>query len=457
MDVSVVILAAGQGKRMCSDLPKVLQPLAGSTLLGHVIRTVRTLGPERICIVYGHGGDLVKETFTDEDLFWVLQAEQLGTGHAVMQALPHVNADDVVLILCGDVPLVRAATIEPLIAAAKSDKLAILTTDLDDPSGYGRIVRNIDSHVMAIVEEKDATDDQKSITEINTGLMACRTPFLSQWLKQIKPDNAQGEYYLTDIVGCAINDGVSVVPVNADRSAEVLGINDKKQLAEAERNYQKSIVDSLLQQGVTVVDPRRVDVRGNLSCGTDVVIDVNTIFAGDVFLADGVHVGANTTITNSSIGTGTKILPNCMLDQTTTGVSCEIGPYARTRPGTDLDDRAKLGNFVETKQSRIGKDSKVNHLTYLGDATIGDRVNVGAGTITCNYDGANKHATIIGDEAFIGSGVELVAPVNVGAGATIGAGATVSREIPAGELTVERTRQKVVTGWTRPVKAKPKS
>ena len=452
MDVSVVILAAGQGKRMGSDMPKVLQPLAGRPLLAHVLNSVRSLNPDQICIVYGHGGDLVREAFPDEDLAWVLQAEQLGTGHAVMQALPHIGAEDIVLILCGDVPLVRTATIEPLIAVAESDKLAILTTELVDPVGYGRIVRDIDSHVIAIVEEKDATSEQQSIREINTGLMACRAPLLAQWLQRTSPDNAQGEYYLTDIVGCAIDDGVAVIPVSTDQSAEVLGINDKKQLAEAERNFQRAVVDDLLQQGVTIVDPQRVDIRGQLTCGTDVIIDVNTIFTGNVVLGDGVEVGANTIISDSSIGAGTKILPNCILDQTITGASCEIGPYSRTRPGVEMADQAKLGNFVEIKKSRIGKGSKVNHLTYIGDATIGERVNVGAGTITCNYDGANKHPTIIGDGAFIGSGVELVAPISIGEGATIGAGATVSRDAPAGELTVERNRQKVIKGWKRPIK-----
>jgi bifunctional UDP-N-acetylglucosamine pyrophosphorylase / glucosamine-1-phosphate N-acetyltransferase len=454
MDVSVVILAAGQGKRMNSDLPKVLQPLAGRPLLAHVIDTVNTLCPDKICVVYGHGGDLVKAAFADQDLSWVLQAEQLGTGHAVMQAMPDIGANDIVLILCGDVPLVRAKTIEPLLAVAQSDKLAILTTNLAEPAGYGRIVRDIESHVVAIVEEKDATNDQKSIKEINTGLMACRAPLLSQWLKQISPDNAQGEYYLTDIVGCAIADGVAVIPVSADQSAEVLGINDKRQLAEAERNYQLAVVDGLLQQGVTIIDPQRVDVRGNLTCGRDVIIDINTIFEGDVVLSDGVQVGANTVISNSSIGAGTSILPNCILDQARVGALCEIGPFARTRPGVEMADQAKLGNFVEIKKSFIGKGSKVNHLTYIGDATIGERVNVGAGTITCNYDGANKHPTTIGDGAFIGSGVELVAPISIGEGATIGAGATVSRDAPAGELTVERVRQKVVKGWQRPTKVK---
>lgn len=457
MDVSVVILAAGQGKRMRSDLPKVLQPLAGRPLLSHVIGTVRTLQPARICVVYGHGGERVTETFADDDLVWALQAEQSGTGHAVMQAMEHVGADDVVLILCGDVPLVRAETLAPLIEVAQSDKLAVLTTELDDPRGYGRIVRDIDSHVVAIVEERDATDDQKSIAEINTGLMACRTRHLSAWLQRIRPDNVQGEYYLTDIVGCAIEDGVAVVPVGADRPTEVLGINDKRQLAEAERNFQAVVADGLLDQGVTLIDPRRIDVRGTLRCGRDVVIDINTVFEGDVSLGDGVQIGPNTCIRDSAIGTGTKILANCILDQAVIGAACEIGPFSRTRPGVELADRAKLGNFVEIKKSRIGPGSKVNHLTYIGDTTIGASVNVGAGTITCNYDGANKHPTVIGDGAFIGSGVELIAPVTVGADATIGAGATISKDVPAGELTVERSRQKVITGWQRPVKNKPKN
>lgn len=452
MNVSVVILAAGQGKRMCSDLPKVLQPLAGRPILSHVVETAHTLGADRICIVYGHGGEQVQAAFAEQELTWALQAEQLGTGHAVQQALPHLDADDVVLILCGDVPLVRAATIKPLLAAAENERLAVLTTELDDPAGYGRIIRDIDSHVKAIVEERDATDEQKAIAEINTGLMACPARLLSRWLERITPDNAQGEYYLTDIVGCALDDDVAVIPVGADQAAEVLGINDKKQLAEAERIHQRLVADGLLQQGVTLVDPARIDVRGRLRCGRDVLIDINTIFEGDVTLGDGVAVGANTIISDSTIGNGTKILANCMIDQSSIGMDCEIGPYARARPGVEMDTGAKLGNFVEVKKSRIGAGSKVNHLTYIGDATIGARVNVGAGTITCNYDGANKHPTVIGDDAFIGSGVELVAPVTVGAGATVGAGSTISKEAPAGELIVERSRQKVVKGWQRPVK-----
>ena len=457
MSLSVVILAAGQGKRMRSDLPKVLQPLAGRTLLGHVVDTVRSLSPNRICVVFGHGGDQVQDAFADQNIDWALQAEQLGTGHAVLQALPHIGADDVVLILCGDVPLVQPGTIEPLISAASDGLLAILTTELEQPTGYGRIVRDIDSHVVAILEEKDATDEQRQIREINTGLMACPAKLLEPWLKRISPDNAQGEYYLTDIVGCAIQDGVTVVPVNAENPNEVLGINDKRQLAEAERNYQVVAVGKLLDQGVTIIDPARVDIRGLLSCGRDVVIDINTIFEGTVVLGDGVHVGSNTIISDSSIGTGTNILPNCVLDQATIGERCNIGPFSRTRPGVEMADESKLGNFVEVKKSRIGAGSKVNHLTYIGDADIGEKVNIGAGTITCNYDGANKHPTIIGDGAFIGSGVELVAPVTIGEGATIGAGATISHDAEAGELTVERARQKTVKGWRRPVKNKPRA
>jgi len=369
-----------------------------------------------------------------------------------MQALPHIDSDDIVLILCGDVPLVRAETIAPLIVAAENDALAILTTELDDPTGYGRIVRDIDSHVKLIVEERDASDEQKLIAEINTGLMACRASLLSRWLERISPDNSQGEYYLTDIVGCAMDDGTAVVPVGAEHSTEVLGINDKKQLAEAERIHQRVMAEQLMQKGVTLIDPARIDIRGHLECGRDVVIDINTIFAGEVTLGDGVEVGANTIISNSSIGSGTIILANCMIDESSIGNDCEIGPYSRARPGVQMDAGAKLGNFVEVKKSRIGPGSKVNHLTYIGDATIGARVNVGAGTITCNYDGANKHQTTIGDDAFIGSGVELVAPVDIGAGATVGAGSTISKQAPAGELTVERSRQKVIAGWQRPKK-----
>jgi len=452
MDVSVVILAAGQGTRMRSDLPKVLQPLAGRPLLEHVIDVAEAVQSKQICVVYGHGGDRVKAQFANRNIDWVLQAEQLGTGHAVMQAMPFVQPDQTVLILCGDVPLVRAETVVVLAAAADSDSLALLTTKLADPYGYGRIIRDVEDHVTSIVEENDATDEQRKLTEINTGLMACSGRLLAQWLGRLAPDNAQGEYYLTDIVACAIEDGVPVVPVGVADCAEVLGINDKRQLAEAEAIYRCRVADALMEQGVTLVDPRRIDVRGKLACGRDVLIDINAVFEGEVELGDGVQIGANAVIRDTSIGAGTVIHPHCVLEQSRIGANCQIGPYARTRPGVEMADDAKLGNFVEIKKSRIGKGSKINHLSYIGDAIIGANVNVGAGTITCNYDGANKHRTTIGDGAFIGSGVELVAPVEIGAGATVGAGSTITKAVPADELVLERSQQRVVRGWKRPVK-----
>lgn len=451
MDVSVVILAAGQGTRMRSDLPKVLQPLAGRPMLWHVIQTAESLKPVSICVVYGHGGDRVKDAFSAQKLDWVLQAEQLGTGHAVQQALPMLAPDRTVLILCGDVPLIRADTLRELVDEAHSG-LAVLTADIDDPTGYGRILRDRD-RLIGIVEQKDATDEQRRIREINAGLMACPGKFLRPWLERLKPDNAQGEYYLTDIVGCAIEEGVTVVPVKTDAVSEVLGINDKRQLAEAERLYRCRISNELMDAGVTLADPERVDVRGTLQCGRDVCIDVNAVFSGRVELGDGVNIGPNAVISDAHIGAGTTVLPNCVIEGAHIGKNCSIGPYSRVRPGLKMSDQAKLGNFVEVKKSTIGHGSKVNHLTYIGDAKIGDGVNVGAGTITCNYDGANKHLTTIGDSAFIGSGVELVAPVEIGAGATIGAGSTITRAAPAGELTLERSKQSTVKGWKRPTKS----
>ena len=452
MNISVVILAAGQGTRMRSDLPKVLQPLAGRPLLEHVINAAEAMQPQQICVVYGHGGDLVKARFANRKITWALQAEQLGTGHAVMQAMTSIQPDQTVLILCGDVPLVSSDTVEMLAEAAASDSLALLTTKLVEPYGYGRIIRDIENHVTSIVEEKDATDEQRKITEINTGLMACSGQYLGQWLQRLAPNNAQGEYYLTDIVACAIDDGVPVVPVSVADSADVLGINDKRQLAEAEAMYRQRAANTLMAEGVTLIDPRRIDVRGTLSCGRDVTIDINAVFEGNVMLGEGVQVGANTVIRDSEIGAGTVIHPHCLIEQTVIGSNCQIGPYARTRPGVVMADEAKLGNFVEVKKTTIGKGSKVNHLTYVGDATIGEYVNVGAGTITCNYDGANKHHTTIGDGAFIGSGVELVAPVEIGAGATIGAGSTITKAVPADQLALERSKQMVVSGWKRPTK-----
>ena len=454
MTLSIVILAAGKGTRMRSNLPKVLQPLAGKPLLEHVVATAESLDAGSICVVYGHGAEAVQEYFAGRDLAWALQEPQLGTGHAVQQAMPHLNPDDIAVVLYGDVPLVTAETVEKL-ARAAADGPAILTVIENDPSGYGRILRNPEGAVVAIVEEKDATDEQRRIDEVNTGLLACPVKQLGPWLEALKSDNAQGEYYLTDIVAAAVADGIRVAAVTADSPAEVMGINDKAQLAIAERAYQQRQTCALLEAGATLADPARVDVRGTLTVGADVFIDVNAVFAGDVVLGDNVTIGPNCVITNTTIGNASTINANCVFEDAVVGNNCDVGPFARLRPQAEMKEGARVGNFVEIKKSTLGVGSKANHLTYLGDATIGDNVNVGCGTITCNYDGANKHQTVIGDNAFIGSGVELVAPVEIGAGATIGAGSTIGKDAPAEKLTIERARQKTVEGWQRPVK-KPK-
>ena len=455
MGLSIVILAAGQGTRMRSDLPKVLQPLAGRPLLAHVVATAEALSADDVCVVYGHGGDLVKATIADEradeHLRWALQAEQHGTGHAVMQAMPGTPAENRVLILFGDVPLLTAATLEHLLLEAGEDDLGVLTVDLDDPTGYGRIVRE-DGLVVRNVEHKDATLAEQQIREINTGVMCCPAERLKAWLDRLGNDNAQGEYYLTDVVAMAVADGVAVHGVKADNEAEVMGINDRKQLARAERALQARLVDELMTAGVGFADPARVDIRGTLTCGRDVYIDVNAVFEGDVELGDGVTIEANNVIRDSRLGAGTVVHPHCDITEATTGENCEIGPFARMRPGAELRDTVKVGNFVEIKKSIVDDGSKVNHLTYIGDTDIGKAVNVGAGTITCNYDGANKHRTTIGDRAFIGSGVNLVAPVEIGEGANVGAGTTVTKAAPANKLTVGRARQVTIEGWKRPEK-----
>ena len=455
MDISVVILAAGQGKRMRSRLPKVLQTLAGRPLLQHVVDTARALEPARICVVYGYGGEAVRAALEGQDLDWALQAEQLGTGHAVQQALPALDESHLALVLCGDTPLVRASTLTALLDAGGPDRLALLTADMDDPTGYGRIIRDVRGHVAEIVEERDATNEQRTVREVNTGVLVAPVSLLNQWLANLKADNSQGEYYLTDVIAMAVADGHAVAAVRAPVASETLGINDRNQLADAERVCRERAATALFEQGVTLADPARIDVRGELECGRDVVIDVNVIIEGRVALGDGVYVGPNTVIRDSTIGAGTNIHPNCVIEDAQMGEGCEIGPFARLRPGVELAERAKLGNFVEIKKSIIGPGSKVNHLTYVGDSTIGANVNVGAGTITCNYDGANKHRTVIGDGAFIGSGVELVAPVEIGAGATIGAGSTISKTAPEGKLTIERAKQVTIDAWRRPQK-KPK-
>ena len=451
MPLSTIILAAGQGKRMNSDLPKVLQPLAGRPLLSHVLDTASKLGVEQRYIVYGHGGELVKEAYDGEALHWVHQAEQLGTGHAAAQAIGNIPDDHTVLVLCGDVPLTSVFTLRQL-AEAGADGLAVLTVMMDDPTGYGRILRNAEGQVEAIVEERDATPEQRIVREVNTGLIACDAVHLKRWLARLDNNNAQGEYYLTDVVGLAVAENIPVEAIEAVSADEVLGINDKVQLAEAESIYRRTVTEDLMRAGVTLIDPARVDIRGSLRCGRDVVIDVNAVFEGDVELGDRVMIGPNCVIRESRIGEDTQLHANCVIEHSRMGARCQIGPFARLRPDNFLSDQVKVGNFVELKKSKVAFGSKVNHLSYVGDSDVGERVNVGAGTITCNYDGANKHRTVIGNDAFIGSGVQLIAPVKVGAGATIGAGTVVTHDTPDGKLTLGRARQATVEGWRRPVK-----
>lgn len=451
MGLSIIILAAGQGTRMRSDLPKVLQPLAGKPLLAHVLASAEALAADDVCVVYGHGGEAVQAAITAPGLRWSLQAEQLGTGHAVQQAMPNTPDANRVLILAGDVPLLAAATLETLLEQTPDSDMAVLTVDIDDPTGYGRIVRKNGS-VQCIVEQKDANTEQLDIREINTGVILCPGDKLKHWLSDLSNDNSQGEYYLTDVIAMAVADKVTVHGIKAGSSKEVMGINDKKQLAEAERALQARRVDALMKAGVGFADPARVDIRGTLKCGTDVFIDINAVFEGAVELGDGTIIESNNLIRDSKLGAKSLVHSNCHIEGATTGSACEIGPFARLRPGATLADNVKIGNFVEVKKSTIADGSKVNHLTYIGDAEIGTGVNVGAGTITCNYDGANKHKTVIGDGASIGSNVNLVAPVSVGKGATIGAGSTISKNAPADELTVARSKQTTIPGWKRPVK-----
>jgi bifunctional UDP-N-acetylglucosamine pyrophosphorylase/glucosamine-1-phosphate N-acetyltransferase len=452
MPLSVVILAAGQGKRMKSDLPKVLQPLAGHPMLEHVIACAGELGPAAIHVVYGHGGGQVRQALAHAPVSWVLQAEQHGTGHAVMQATPAIPDDHTVLVLYGDVPLTRAETLRGLLGHAGERSLAILSVRLADPAGYGRVLRDNAGKVYRIVEQKDATRKEQAVDEVNTGIMAMGAAALRSWLGRLSNDNAQGEYYLTDVVAMAVKDGMKVEAVLAPTVAEVLGVNDKLQLAQVEAEYRRSRAEQLMLAGVTVIDPARLDVRGTLEHGRDVVLDVNVVLEGKVKLGDRVRLGPNVVLRDCEIGAGTIIHPNCVLEQSVVGSDCSIGPFARLRPGNRLSDGVHIGNFVEVKNSQIGAGSKANHLTYLGDTTVGSRVNVGAGTVTCNYDGANKHRTTIGDGAFIGSGTMLVAPVSVGEQATIGAGSTISKDAPAGKLTVERSKQLTIDSWQRPVK-----
>ncbi|MSQ92177.1 MAG: UDP-N-acetylglucosamine diphosphorylase/glucosamine-1-phosphate N-acetyltransferase [Gammaproteobacteria bacterium] len=452
MPLSVVILAAGQGKRMASDLPKVLQPLAGRPLLAHVIDTARLLNPAAIHVIYGHGGERVREAFPDAGIHWTLQAEQLGTGHAVLQAMPAIPDDHTVLVLYGDVPLVRAATLIDLTSRAGVSSLALLSAVLPDPAGYGRVIRDTTGRVARVVEHKDANHKERAIAEVNTGLLAAPAGKLRRWLSALGRDNAQGEYYLPDCIVAAVRDGVAVEAVVAASATEVLGVNDKLQLAEVEAARRHARATELMRAGVTIVDPARVDIRGEVHCGRDVVLEINVILEGKVRLGDRARIGPGSVLRDCEIGADTEVRAHCVIEGATTGSRCVIGPFARLRPGTKLADEVHVGNFVEVKNTELGPGSKANHLTYLGDATIGAKVNVGAGTVTCNYDGADKHRTTIGDGAFIGSGTMLVAPVTVGADATIGAGSTITKPAPAGALTLERSRQQTLAGWKRPSK-----
>lgn len=453
--LDVVILAAGKGKRMHSQRPKVLHRLGGRYLAQHAIDTARALGARSICVVYGHGGEEVRDALAAPDLRFALQEPQLGTGHAVLQALPGIGRDGRVLILYGDVPLTRLRTLQRL-AAGDADALHIVTSELPDPTGYGRVVRDAAGRVQRIVEENDATGSERALSEVNTGIMLVPAPRLADWLGMLRNDNAQREYYLTDLVACAIRDGVAVRALQPEAAWETLGVNSKADLATLERVYQREQADALLARGVTLADPARIDVRGTLACGDDVTIDVNCIFEGEVRLGHGVSIGSHCVLREVAVGDGSVVFPFCHLEEAHIGEACRIGPYARMRPGTRVAGHVHIGNFVELKNSTIHDGSKANHLAYVGDTEVGRNVNVGAGTIVCNYDGANKHRTVIEDNVFIGSDTQLVAPVRVGEGATIGAGTTVTRDVPPGMLAVSRVKQIAIEGWQRPRK-KPKA
>ncbi|MQM30066.1 MAG: UDP-N-acetylglucosamine diphosphorylase/glucosamine-1-phosphate N-acetyltransferase [Candidatus Accumulibacter phosphatis] len=449
--MNIVILAAGQGRRMHSNLPKVLHPVAGKALVEHVIAAARSLSPETVCLVYGHGGDAVRTTIAAPDLRWVLQEPQLGTGHAVMQAIPQLSAAETTLVLYGDVPLIQAETLKKLVHAARG-ALAILSVELANPTGYGRIVHNAAGEVVRIVEQKDATLEERSIREVNTGIIALPTARLAEWLGRLSNDNAQQEYYLTDIVGMAVADGVPIRTTQPQGEWEVLGVNSKVQLAELERVAQRQTAERLMEQGVRLADPARIDVRGELRCGRDVFIDVNCVFEGQVLLEEAVEIGPCCVLKNASIGAGSRLAAFSHIEDAIVGPDGVIGPFARLRPGTELAAGVHVGNFVELKNTKVAAQSKANHLAYIGDAIIGSRVNIGAGTITCNYDGANKFKTIIEDDAFIGSDTQLVAPVTVGRGATLGAGTTLTKDAPPDTLTISRARQVSISGWKRPQK-----
>lgn len=452
--LSVVILAAGEGKRMKSALPKVLQPLAGRPLLAHVIDTARALEPAAIHVVYGHGGERVREALPAEPVEWTLQAQQLGTGHALLQATPKLADEHLVLVLYGDVPLIGRQTLRELVALAGPRQVALLTMTVDDPTGYGRIIRDAQGRVKRIVEQKDASAEERRIRECNTGVLAAPAKLLKGWLEGLKADNSQREYYLTDIVALAVKDGVAVNPLSCADVIEALGVNDKVQLAFLESVCRQRSARELMLAGVTVADPARIDVRGRVTHGKDVFLDVNVVLEGQVELGDRVRIGPGCVIRDATIGDDTRVLPHCVIEGAAIGPGCSIGPFARFRPTSTLSAGVHVGNFVEVKNSTMAADSKANHLSYVGDAQVGARVNIGAGTIIANYDGANKHRTVIGDDAHTGSNSVLVAPITVGAGATVAAGSTVANEVPAGKLTIARARQVTIEGWKRPTKQK---
>jgi bifunctional UDP-N-acetylglucosamine pyrophosphorylase/glucosamine-1-phosphate N-acetyltransferase len=451
MPLEVIVLAAGQGKRMRSDLPKVLHPIGGRPLLAHVLDAARALNPRKTVVVHGHGADKVRAAFAQAPVEWVLQSEQLGTGHAVQQAMPHTSHDGDILILYGDVPLVRPESLKRLVEAAR-EGVAVMTTEVDEPKGYGRIVRKPDGSVERIVEEKDASSAERAIREINAGFMALGGKRLQGWLGKIGNRNAQKEYYLTDVVTLAVKEGVRVAAVKVDDPVEVAGVNSKAELAALERAFQRGQAMRLMDAGVSLADPARIDVRGELDCERDVTIDVNCVFEGRVRLGEGVRIGPNCVLRNVSVGAGSEVLAFSHLDDSQVGERCRVGPYARLRPGTSLAEDVHVGNFVEVKASRLGAQSKANHLSYIGDSQLGERVNVGAGTITCNYDGVSKHRTVIEDDCFIGSDTTLVAPVRIARGSYIGAGSTITKDTPAGQLTLARGRQVSVPSWKPPKK-----
>jgi bifunctional UDP-N-acetylglucosamine pyrophosphorylase/glucosamine-1-phosphate N-acetyltransferase len=453
-ELNIIILAAGKGTRMCSDLPKVLHKVGGVPILQHVINAAKQLNPKKIIVVYGFGGEIVKKNITDDDLEWVLQAEQLGTGHAVQQAIPYLSDHGKSLILLGDVPLVDTKSFIQMLEKAEKN-LVVQTFFKNNPSGYGRIIRDAKQQVTAIVEHKDANDIQRAINEVNTGIMAMPNSKLKHWLKNINNQNAQKEYYLTDIIALSVNEGLPVLPFVVDDEWSVTGINSKLDLYEIEREYQYRTAKELMMQGVTLHDAKRIDVRGSLKCGRDVVIDVNCLFEGDVTLEDGVYIGPNCYIKNAVISTGSKLAAFTHIEDTIVGADNSIGPFARLRPGSNLASHVHIGNFVELKNASIGLNSKINHLSYVGDASLGENVNIGAGTITCNYDGANKHKTVIEDNVFVGSDTQLIAPVTIGKGATIAAGSTITKDVQADTLTLCRAReQQSIRGWKRPQKVK---